>query len=63
MLLQWDLVEKQPVPVSAVLGGSAILISAVGVFGKKWWTKRHSKLITQFVDDMVSGSTQPASAL
>ena len=51
---QWDIIEKERVPLSSIAIGAAGVTAVSGYFFQRWWTKRNEKLIVDFVDDMVS---------
>jgi hypothetical protein len=51
--LQWDVIEKQRVPLSSLLIGGGVATAVGSYFFNQWYAKRADKLVADFVDDMV----------
>lgn len=52
-VIQWDLIEKERVPLSSIAAGAGGAAVVGGYLFQRYWTMRNEKLASEFVDDMV----------
>lgn len=53
----WDVIEKQRVPLSSLLIGGGVATAVGSYFFNQWYAKRADKLVADFVDDMMVAGT------